>query len=72
MNGLRIALLKKILPYLIDGLVRYLTSDVFKGMVDKGLDYIEDYVEKTESEVDDQLLKVIAALRAVFDIPDND
>lgn len=39
---------------------------------DAGLDYLEDYIEKSETKADDALLPLIATFREVFKIPDND
>ncbi|RLG44187.1 MAG: hypothetical protein DRN81_05075 [Thermoproteota archaeon] len=47
--------------------------EVIKRGLDKMLDEIENYVEKTENKIDDVLvLNSIKMLRSVFDIPDND
>ena len=39
---------------------------------DKQLDKLEDYIVASETKVDDKVLPLIATLRKVIKIPDND
>ena len=72
MNKIKIWGLQQILPYLIELLVKFLSSEEFKDLLDSILDIMEEKIAESETTVDDHLLKVIDAIRAIFDIPDND
>lgn len=61
------------LNQLLSGLFMYLSPDLVKGFIDKGLDVIENTVEASETKLDDTLmLPIINMIRTTFDIPDND
>jgi hypothetical protein len=60
----------------IDGELKKLFNalgDLKDLFVDAGLDYIEDYVSKTENTMDDQVvLPMCRIIREVLNVPDND
>jgi len=39
---------------------------------DAGLDYLEEYIKRSKTKVDDALLPLIVTVRAVLNIPDDD
>jgi hypothetical protein len=50
-----------------------LTPENLKLFVDAGLDAIENFVEKSETDVDNKIiLPMCKLIRNTFDIPDND
>jgi hypothetical protein len=50
-----------------------LNPEVLKDVVDKLLDYVEEKIEDSETQIDDKLaLPLIAMVREAFDIPDDD
>ena len=62
-------LLQFVLKYLGD----YLSPAMLKTLADKALDFVEDLVKKTDTDLDDAVvLALCAAIRAAFDIPDLD
>lgn len=62
-----------LLSRLVEVLISLLTPDVLKKFVDTVLDFIEDYVAGTETDMDDRIiLPLVKAVRITFDIPDND
>ena len=63
--------------YLITQLVKLiigmLNADLLRKFVDMLLDFIEDFVVGTKSEIDDAvILPVCNALRNILDVPDDD
>ncbi len=69
--------MNSIVAYLIGQLVKLivgtLTPELLKKFGDMVLDFVENYVEGTASEVDDRIvLPVAKALRDVLNIPDDD
>ena len=64
---------EKILTYAVSLFMSVLTPDLLKGFIDTILDFIEDKVAGTASDVDDRLvLPLVQMIRAAFDVPDND
>jgi hypothetical protein len=64
---------EKILTYCISLFMSMLSPDMLKGFMDNVLDFIEDKVAGTASDVDDRLvLPLVEMIRSAFDIPDND
>jgi hypothetical protein len=62
-----------VLIMLLEQLVKLLTPDMLKAMLDAGFDAIENYVAKSENKIDDStLIPLINTMRAAFSIPDND
>lgn len=58
---------------LVGTLLSALPTDVAKKAIDGALDIVEDAVEKSEKKWDDiVVLPLIALIRRVFDIPDDD
>jgi len=54
-------------------LMTVLTKDLLLKFADMVLDFVEDYVLGTKSEIDDALvLPLCDMIRSSFDIPDND
>ena len=63
--------------YLITQLVKLiiglLNADLLRQFVDTLLDFIEEFVEGTKSDIDDAIiLPVCEALRSILNIPDDD
>lgn len=52
--------------------VKIALDSLIKYGADEGLDYLEDYIAKTETKLDDKFLPVIDKIRTVFKIPDGD
>jgi len=64
---------KTLFPSLIEMLFSLFDSNLLKEFADKILDFAEDYVLGTKSEIDDLLILPLCKLiRVTFDIPDND
>lgn len=60
------------LSKLIDILLTMLTPELLKTFADKILDFAEDYVIGTKSEIDDALILPLCSLiRLTFNIPDQ-
>jgi len=66
--------MKKILFQLaMQTIITVMTPDLLKLFADKMLDWLEDHVIGTKSQVDDNLvLPAIAQIRAAFGIEDSD
>jgi len=65
--------MKTIMGMLITTLIGMLTPELMKTFADMVLDFAEEYVVGSKSEVDDKIvLPLCSAIRAAFDIPDND
>lgn len=63
----------KILMWLLAQLMGMLNPTVLKELVDRILDFVEDQIADSETELDDQLaLPLIAMIREAFGIPDDD
>ena len=63
----------KIISALVHAVLSMLDPEMLRGFIDAGLDFIEDYVGKTENEVDDSIvLPACALLRKAINCPDND
>ena len=63
----------KILLFVIEQILNLLSPNLLKDLVDKILDFIEEKVEDTETEIDDKLvLPLVAMAREAFNIPDED
>lgn len=61
-----------ILAKLISLIVGMLTPALLKKFADMVLDFVEDYVEGTESTVDDAIvLPICNMIRTAFDIPED-
>lgn len=70
-------LITQVLLYLLQFVLRYLgdylSPEMLKRLADKALDFVEDLVTKTNTELDDAIvLALCAAIREAFDIPDLD
>ena len=64
---------EKLLTHLISILIGSLNSEMLKGFVDVILDYVENYVQTSETKIDDAIaLPLCQLIRNTFDIPDND
>ena len=63
----------KLLTMLIQALVSMLNPALLKQLADMVLDFAENFVLGTKSELDDALvLPLTNAIREAFNIPDND
>lgn len=63
----------QLIGMLIQALLSVLTPDLLKNFVDMVLDWVEDYVAGSASEVDDRIvLPICNMIRQTFDVPDND
>ena len=61
-----------ILAKLVSLIVGMLTPALLKKFADMVLDFVEDYVEGTESTVDDAIvLPICNMIRTAFDIPED-
>ena len=61
------------LKVLIEVIEKVFGEEILKTLADKFLDIIEDFVHKTETELDDKIVgRACQLVRATFDIPDND
>lgn len=68
---------KKMKQMLIGNLIKLfvgmLSPELLKTFVDMMLDFVENYVEGSKSEIDDRIvLPLCDTIRASFNIPDND
>lgn len=62
-----------LLGMIVNILIRMLTPELLKKFADMVLDFAENYVLGTASPIDDKIvLPLCAAIRAAFNIPDND
>ena len=57
---------------LLSALLTQLDSKLIKGFIDAGLDKVEDMIAESETKVDDVALPLLARIRDIFDVPDND
>ena len=58
---------------ILNVLMTVLTKDLLVKFADTVLDFVEDYVLGTKSEIDDALvLPLCDLIRKSFDVPDND
>ena len=65
--------MKQLLMLLIQAFLALLTPELLKKFADMVLDFAEDYVTGTASDIDDALvLPLCETIRKVFDIPDDD
>ncbi len=63
----------KIIQYVVSILLGLLTPEMLKKFVDMLLDFIENTVAGTTTDIDDKLLLPLCDLiRTTFNIPDND
>ena len=63
----------KILTWLLGQLIGFLNPDLLKGLADRVIDYIEDAIADSETDLDDKFAgPIIKMIRTSFDIPDND
>lgn len=63
----------KLISMLLSTLLGLLTPELLKDVADFILDFCEDKVLGTKSEIDDKLvLPVCKLIRVTFDIPDED
>jgi len=65
-------LIAKVLPFIIGQLMKELTPEKVRELMDKLFDILEDAVKDSENKFDDALLPIIASMRVVFNIPDED
>jgi len=64
---------EKLISMLIGMAVKRMDSDTFKRFADMALDFVEDYVSKTQTPYDDAvLLPLCATIRVAFGVEDND
>ena len=63
----------KLISMLIQLVVSVLTPDLLKQFADMTLDFVENFVIGSKSQVDDKLvLPICNQIRTAFNIPDND
>ena len=63
----------KIIASLVSMIMGMMSPELLKTFADKILDFIEDYVIGSKSEIDDRIvLPICDMIRKTFDIPDND
>jgi len=75
MDKIKEQIVKLLLPVIINMMIDMLLKmgpEKAKEFADKILDLGENLIQKTETQVDDAFLPVLQAIRAAFDIPDND
>ena len=66
-------IVKNLLTMLINYLLGVLSPETLKKFADKVLDFVEDHVASTETELDDKIvLPICRAIRNAFGIEDND
>jgi hypothetical protein len=59
--------------FVVTQLLEMLKPEMLKDAVDKILDFFEEKIEETETNIDDKLaLPLIAMAREAFGIPDDD
>lgn len=69
MSSMQIWLVQQIMA----ALIIKLDADTIKRAADAMIDAVEDAVENTETELDDAVvIPLLDALRAAFNVPDND
>lgn len=65
--------MSQVLIMLMNAVLGMLTPELLKKFADMLLDFCENFVLGSASPVDDKIvLPLCAAIRAAFDIPDND
>lgn len=70
----RVTIMKNlIITQLVSILLNMLTPELMKKFIDMLLDFVENYVKGTKSDVDDRIvIPICNMIRTTFDIPDND
>jgi hypothetical protein len=67
------SILAKLLKAMVSGLTDFLTEEQVKGLIDKAFDKVEHEVEDSSNQWDDWIvLPILAKLREVLKVPDND
>jgi hypothetical protein len=73
MNAAKLAIVKSLLPILVERLAALLTTDMVKELLDGIFDKIEDFIEDTDNVYDDLIVgTLIRQIREALDIPDGD
>lgn len=63
----------KFLLWLVEQLLSILNPDLMIAAVDNLLDFLEEKIADSETEIDDKLvLPIITMIREAFNIPDED
>lgn len=63
----------KLLVWLIEMLMGMFSPKLLKDFADMVLDFVEDAVTKSETDIDDKIvLPLCNMIRTAFDIPDDD
>lgn len=66
-------MLTKVLMGLLPALIRLLDAEAVRLFIEAGFDAIEDYVEDTDTPVDDAaVLPLMHTVRVALDMPDGD
>lgn len=64
---------KLLITNLVQSLLTFLSPTALKSIADAVLDMAEDAIKDSENTIDDTVLNpIIEAVRAAFNIPDND
>lgn len=64
---------KLLLDQLISALMTMLSPALLKDLMDKVLDFIEEKVEDSDTEIDDKVvIPLVNMIRESFNIPDGD
>lgn len=63
-------LVQFILPFVIESALKNFDVSAIKKTLDSLIDRLEEHIENTETQIDDNFLPVIYFIRAAFDIPD--
>jgi len=62
-----------LISYLVGALIKVLSPEAVKSVIDKLLDAVEDAVSKSNTKIDDQVvLPLVNAIRVALNVPDND
>jgi hypothetical protein len=73
MNAAKLAIVKSLLPILVERLAALLTTDMVKELLDGIFDKIEDFIADTDNVYDDLIVgTLIRQIREALDIPDGD
>ncbi len=53
-------------------LMALMSPEMLKGFMDNGIDWVEDYIEKTDTKWDDAIgLPILTEIREAIDVPDT-
>lgn len=63
-------IVEMVMPIFVNALLKSFSKDEIKVTLDNLIDRLEEYIQTTETKVDDGLLPIVYFVRNIFDIPD--